>query len=154
MQTERAWSFGEKDFRLLGPEEAREHVAIEGGRGAIWCPHSARVHPTKLARGLLGNKIKEHKLHNNPLIPLDMIVAGNAKKGDVIGVARIAGIMAAKRTHELIPLCHPLALTFVGVEIESVGRLPGLRVADGAQLAYHPSVASRALHELPVAYDA
>ena len=38
-----------------------------------------------------------------------MILAGNAKKGDVIGTARIAGIMAAKRTHELIPLCHPLA---------------------------------------------
>ena len=44
---------------------------------------------------------------------LAMIVAGNAKKGDVIGAARIAGIMAAKRTHELIPLCHPLLLTKV-----------------------------------------
>jgi cyclic pyranopterin phosphate synthase len=41
---------------------------------------------------------------------------GNAPKGDVIGTARIAGIQAAKRTSELIPLCHPLALTFVGVE--------------------------------------
>ncbi len=44
------------------------------------------------------------------------VAAGNAPKGDVIGVARIAGIQAAKRTSELIPLCHPLALTFVGVE--------------------------------------
>jgi cyclic pyranopterin phosphate synthase len=44
------------------------------------------------------------------------VVAGNAPKGDVLGVARIAGIQAAKRTSELIPLCHPLALTFVGVE--------------------------------------
>src|SRR5690348_1710963 len=44
---------------------------------------------------------------------LDMIRAGNAKKGDVIGTARIAGIMAAKRTHELIPLCHPLALSAI-----------------------------------------
>src|SRR5205807_9174546 len=42
--------------------------------------------------------------------------AGDAPKGDVLGVARIAGIQAAKRTSELIPLCHPLALTFVGVE--------------------------------------
>src|SRR5947209_20466978 len=42
--------------------------------------------------------------------------AGNAPKGDVIGVARIAGIQAAKRTSELIPLCHPLALSYVGVE--------------------------------------
>jgi cyclic pyranopterin monophosphate synthase len=44
------------------------------------------------------------------------ILAGDAPKGDVVGVARIAGIQAAKRTAELIPLCHPLALTFVGVE--------------------------------------
>jgi cyclic pyranopterin monophosphate synthase len=44
------------------------------------------------------------------------VVAGDAPKGDVLGVARIAGIQAAKRTSELIPLCHPLALTFVGVE--------------------------------------
>ena len=46
---------------------------------------------------------------------LDLIQAGNAKKGDVIGVARIAGIQAAKRTSELIPLCHPIALTRVAV---------------------------------------
>jgi cyclic pyranopterin phosphate synthase len=44
------------------------------------------------------------------------ILAGDAPKGDVIGVARIAGIQAAKRTHELIPLCHQLPLSFVGVE--------------------------------------
>jgi cyclic pyranopterin phosphate synthase len=46
------------------------------------------------------------------------VQAGDAPKGDVLGVARIAGIQAAKRTSELIPLCHPLALTFVGVEGE------------------------------------
>ncbi|MGH2870964.1 MAG: cyclic pyranopterin monophosphate synthase MoaC [Solirubrobacteraceae bacterium] len=45
-----------------------------------------------------------------------LVVAGNAPKGDVVGVARIAGIQAAKRTHELIPLCHQLPLSFVGVE--------------------------------------
>ncbi len=44
------------------------------------------------------------------------VLAGDAPKGDVLGVARIAGIQAAKRTSELIPLCHPLALSFVGVE--------------------------------------
>ena len=49
---------------------------------------------------------------------LDLVLSGNAKKGDVLGAARIAGIMAAKRTHELIPLCHPLALTKVAVDIE------------------------------------
>src|ERR1700694_3953368 len=48
---------------------------------------------------------------------LDLIVSGNAKKGDVLGTARIAGIMAAKRTPDLIPLCHPLALSKVTLEI-------------------------------------
>jgi cyclic pyranopterin monophosphate synthase len=47
---------------------------------------------------------------------LDLIHAGNAKKGDVIGIARIAGIQAAKRTSDLIPLCHPIALTRVAVD--------------------------------------
>jgi cyclic pyranopterin phosphate synthase len=47
----------------------------------------------------------------------EKVLAGDAPKGDVLGVARIAGIQAAKRTSELIPLCHPLALTFVGVEV-------------------------------------
>ena len=47
---------------------------------------------------------------------LDIILAGSAKKGDVLGVARIAGIMAAKKTSELIPLCHPLSLTHAAVE--------------------------------------
>ena len=50
---------------------------------------------------------------------LDLIRQGDVKKGDVIGTARIAGIMAAKRTHELIPLCHPLLLTKVKVECEA-----------------------------------
>lgn len=50
---------------------------------------------------------------------LGLILAGNAKKGDVLGIARIAGIMAAKKTSELIPLCHPLAITRVAVEFLS-----------------------------------
>lgn len=50
---------------------------------------------------------------------LELIVQGATKKGDVLATARIAGIMAAKRTHELIPLCHPLALTQVRVEIDA-----------------------------------
>jgi cyclic pyranopterin monophosphate synthase len=48
---------------------------------------------------------------------LDIVRSGNAKKGDVLGTARIAGIMAAKRTHELIPLCHPLPLSFIDVQV-------------------------------------
>jgi cyclic pyranopterin phosphate synthase len=57
---------------------------------------------------------------------LEIILAGDAKKGDVLGAARIAGIMAAKRTSELIPLCHPLALTSVSIEITPDPALPGL----------------------------
>ncbi|MDP3202770.1 MAG: cyclic pyranopterin monophosphate synthase MoaC, partial [Hydrogenophaga sp.] len=49
---------------------------------------------------------------------LELIKAGNAKKGDVLGIARIAGIQAAKKTSDLIPLCHPIALTRVAVEFE------------------------------------
>lgn len=54
--------------------------------------------------------------------------AGDAKKGDVRAVAEIAGVMAAKRTAELIPLCHPLPLTLVDVKVEPDDSLPGLRV--------------------------
>ena len=49
---------------------------------------------------------------------LSLIVSGEAKKGDVLAVSRIAGIMAAKKTHELIPLCHPLSLTGCGIDFE------------------------------------
>src|SRR5471030_1758986 len=56
---------------------------------------------------------------------LDLIVSGNAKKGDVLGTARVAGIMAAKRTSELIPLCHPLALSKVTLDIAPDHKLPG-----------------------------
>ena len=60
---------------------------------------------------------------------LALILAGNAKKGDVLGVARIAGIMAAKKTSDLIPLCHPLALTRVAIEF--VATKAGGAVVDG-----------------------
>ncbi|MDP4022132.1 cyclic pyranopterin monophosphate synthase MoaC [Methylobacterium sp. NEAU 140] len=60
---------------------------------------------------------------------LALIREGDAKKGDVIGTARLAGIMAAKRTHELIPLCHPLLLSKVRVDCEPDDALPGLRIS-------------------------
>ena len=50
---------------------------------------------------------------------LALIESGSAKKGDVLGIARIAGIMAAKKTSDLIPLCHPLALSRVAIELEA-----------------------------------
>lgn len=60
---------------------------------------------------------------------LDLITEGRAKKGDVAGVARLAGIMGSKRTADLIPLCHPLPISKVAVEIEPDRDLPGLRVS-------------------------
>ena len=82
---------------------------------------------------------------------LAMIRAGNAKKGDVIGTARIAGIMAAKRTHELIPLCHPIALSAVTVEIEADDALPGLRVRATTKVAERTGVEMEALTAVSVA---
>ncbi|WP_353472287.1 cyclic pyranopterin monophosphate synthase MoaC [Salipiger sp. H15] len=58
----------------------------------------------------------------------DLVTEGKAKKGDVIGVARLAGIMGAKKTSELIPLCHPLPITKVTVEITPDAELPGLQI--------------------------
>lgn len=82
---------------------------------------------------------------------LAMIRAGDAKKGDVIGTARLAGIMAAKRTHELIPLCHPLLLTKVGVDIEPDDGLPGLRVTASAKVTGQTGVEMEALTAASVA---
>jgi cyclic pyranopterin monophosphate synthase len=76
---------------------------------------------------------------------LDMILGGDAKKGDVLGMARIAGIMAAKKTHELIPLCHPLLLTKVSVEIEPDEGLPGLRITALARVTGKTGVEMEAL---------
>ncbi|MBN9076612.1 MAG: molybdenum cofactor biosynthesis protein C [Rhizobiales bacterium 65-79] len=82
---------------------------------------------------------------------LRMIMAGDAKKGDVLGTARIAGIMAAKRTHELIPLCHPLLLTRVSVEISPDESLPGLRVTATARVTGKTGVEMEALTAASVA---
>ena len=82
---------------------------------------------------------------------LRMILDGNARKGDVLGTARIAGIMAAKKTHELIPLCHPLLLTKVSVEIEPDESLPGLRVTAQARVTGKTGVEMEALTAASVA---
>jgi cyclic pyranopterin phosphate synthase len=82
---------------------------------------------------------------------LDLVLKGNAKKGDVIGAARLAGIMAAKRTHELIPLCHPLALTNVAVNIAPDRKLPGLTVRSTVKLTGKTGVEMEALTAVAVA---
>lgn len=81
---------------------------------------------------------------------LALIMEGNAKKGDVIGTARLAGIMAAKQTANLIPLCHPLMLTKVAVDIVEDETLPGLRVEATAKLTGRTGVEMEALTAVSV----
>ena len=82
---------------------------------------------------------------------LDAVLAGDARKGDVLGAARIAGILAAKRTHELIPLCHPLPLTKVEVEIKPDRNLPGLTVRATTKVTGRTGVEMEALTAVTVA---
>lgn len=82
---------------------------------------------------------------------LALIREGNAKKGDVIGVARIAGIMAAKKTSDLIPLCHPLLLSKVSVDIEEDAALPGLKITAMVKLTGKTGVEMEALTAVSVA---
>jgi cyclic pyranopterin phosphate synthase len=82
---------------------------------------------------------------------LDVVRQGNAKKGDVLGTARIAGIMAAKRTHELIPLCHPLAISQVEVDLTPNAKLPGIDVRARVKIAGKTGVEMEALTAVAVA---
>lgn len=82
---------------------------------------------------------------------LDLAQSGSAKKGDVVAAARIAGIMAAKKTADLIPLCHPLALSKIAVEIEPDPALPGFRVAATARVTGQTGVEMEALVAVSVA---
>ncbi|WP_457583131.1 cyclic pyranopterin monophosphate synthase MoaC [Ensifer canadensis] len=82
---------------------------------------------------------------------LALILEGDAKKGDVIGTARLAGIMAAKQTSNLIPLCHPLMLSKVSVDITPDPALPGLRVEALAKLTGKTGVEMEALTAVSIA---
>jgi cyclic pyranopterin monophosphate synthase len=82
---------------------------------------------------------------------LRLVREGNAKKGDVLGVARVAGIMAAKKTHELIPLCHPLLISKVAVDLEPDEALPGIRVRATVSLSGQTGVEMEALTAVSVA---
>ena len=82
---------------------------------------------------------------------LAIIESGTAKKGDVLGIARIAGIMAAKKTSDLIPLCHPLALTRVAVELESVPADNAIRCTATVETVGQTGVEMEALTAVQVA---
>jgi cyclic pyranopterin phosphate synthase len=82
---------------------------------------------------------------------LALVEAGEAKKGDVEGVARLAGIMGAKRTADLIPLCHPLPLSSVTLDIQADRDLPGLRLTATAKTTGRTGVEMEALTAASVA---
>ena len=82
---------------------------------------------------------------------LALVRQGNAKKGDVLGTARIAGIQAAKRTHELIPLCHPLPITQIEVDLIPDAALPGIVVRARVKVAGQTGVELEALTAVSVA---
>ncbi|MGB3537793.1 MAG: cyclic pyranopterin monophosphate synthase MoaC [Mesorhizobium sp.] len=117
------------------------HLGAEGEAHMVDVGDKADTTRTAIAEGFVS------------MLPetLAMIVEGNAKKGDVLGTARIAGIMAAKRAHELIPLCHPLLLTKVSIDIEPDHALPGLKVTALARVTGKTGVEMEALTAASVA---
>ena len=82
---------------------------------------------------------------------LDAVIAGNAAKGDVLGAARLAGIMAAKRTHGLIPLCHPLPITKIEIDINPEHSLPGFLVQATVKVNGQTGVEMEALMAVSIA---
>lgn len=94
--------------------------------------------------------IAKGEVHMQPET-LEIIRQGNAKKGDVLAVAHIAGIMAAKRTSELIPLCHPIPLTHIGIELEMDPGLPGVRIRATVKSLGQTGVEMEALTAVSVA---
>jgi cyclic pyranopterin monophosphate synthase len=84
-------------------------------------------------------------------ISLEVLLSGSAKKGDVLGTAQIAGIQAAKRTADLIPLCHPLLLTNIDVDLEPDRTLPGVRITATVKTTGRTGVEMEALTAVSVA---
>ena len=117
------------------------HIGADGQVNMVDVGAKADTERTAIAEGFVTMRAET----------LRMIVEGNAKKGDVLGAARIAGIMAAKKAHELIPLCHPLLLTKVSVDIEPDDALPGLRVTALARVTGKTGVEMEALTAASVA---
>ena len=117
------------------------HIARDGSANMVDVTDKAVTTRTARAAGCVRMKAET----------LDLILSGDAKKGDVISTARLAGIMAAKRTHELIPLCHPLALSKIAVDIVPDHGLPGLQVTAFAKLEGKTGVEMEALTAVSIA---
>lgn len=117
------------------------HLDREGRASMVDVGDKAMTSRTAIAEGLVIMQAET----------LVMIRAGAAKKGDVLATARIAGIMAAKKTHELIPLCHPLLLTKAAIDFELDDALPGIRVTGLARVSGQTGVEMEALTAVTVA---
>ena len=127
----------------MGTDREKEltHLAADGSAQMVDVGGKPETERTAIAEGAVVMTPKT----------LQAIISGNMKKGDVVAVARLAGIMAAKKTHDLIPLCHPLALTKIAVDIEPDKSLPGLRVQAMARVTGRTGVEMEALTAASVA---
>jgi cyclic pyranopterin phosphate synthase len=126
----------------MGPKQgALTHVGASGEANMVDVSDKAETVRTATAEGHV----------KMTAATLALIRDGNAKKGDVTGTARLAGIMAAKQTASLIPLCHPLMLTKITVDISEDESLPGLRVTATAKLTGRTGVEMEALTAVSVA---
>ncbi|MEM9633451.1 MAG: cyclic pyranopterin monophosphate synthase MoaC [Pseudomonadota bacterium] len=116
-------------------ESKLTHLDAAGAANMVDVSQKNTTHRIAVARGTITMRQET----------LDLIRSGNAKKGDVIGTARIAGILAAKKTHELIPLCHPLMLSKVTIDIDVDESLPGLAVTATTKVSGQTGVEMEAL---------
>lgn len=126
---------------MTGKTPGLSHVAADGSARMV--DVSAKADTARMARAT-GSITMERAT-------LEAIVANALAKGDVLGVARLAGIMAAKRTSDLIPLCHPIALTDVAVTLTPDAGLPGVRVEVVARTVGKTGVEMEALTAASVA---
>ena len=117
------------------------HVDASGKAQMVDVGNKAATERVAVAEGIITMKPET----------LELVLSGEAKKGDVLAVARVAGIMAAKKTHELIPLCHPLMLSKVSVDMEPDSATSSIRVTAMAKLTGQTGVEMEALTAASVA---
>lgn len=122
-------------------EASLTHLAADGSAHMVDVGDKIETIRTARAEGLVLMKAET----------LDLIREGSLKKGDVTAIARIAGIMGAKKTHDLIPLCHPLMLEKVSVELEFEPALPGIRVTATCRVSGKTGIEMEALTAVSVA---
>lgn len=128
-------------YGIILPMTQLTHLDDQGRASMVDIGHKDDTERTAVARGEIVMKPET----------LALIRDGQVKKGDVLTVAKIAGIQAAKRTSELIPLCHPLALTKVDVELSLDYSLPGVQIQATAKTVGKTGVEMEALTAVSVA---